>query len=261
MKYQVDVVKTGTFGAVPGPELFWMSHWGEWRPLDTLAVVIRGGGKTVLINTGPPLDLLPTMNAAWRKIFGRDDVDLTVKDDEKIGNALAKVGVKPSDVDIVIVTPFQAYAIGGIDQFPKAKLCLSRRGWIDFQAPRWREHPHDNRAFCIPDRLLTHLVTTAWPRVHLMQDEEEILPGLSVFWTGVHHRNSVAVKIATAKGNAIASDCFFLYENVEKMHPLGINESLEECLVAYTRIKKEADLTIPLYDPEVFKRHPGGKVA
>jgi hypothetical protein len=261
MDYQVDVVKLGEFGAVPGPELYWMSDFDRWEKLHVLGVVIRGGGKVVLINTGPPLDLLPRMNEHWRKGFGRNDVDLKVAESEHIENALARVGVNTREVTDVLVTPFQAYAIGNVDKFKNARLCLSRRGWIDFHAPRWREHPHDLRGFCIPDRILVHLVTEAWPRVHLLADEEELLPGMSVFWTGVHHRNSIAVKIATKKGAVIASDCFFKYENVEKMRPLGINESLEECLVAYHRIRREASILLPLYDPQVLERHPGGRVA
>ncbi|MFO0980385.1 MAG: hypothetical protein U1E76_01355 [Planctomycetota bacterium] len=261
MDYRVDVIKLGEFGAVPGPELYWMSEWDRWGKLFVLGVVIRGGGRTVLVNTGPPLDLLPRMNEHWRRAFGRHDVDLRVADSEHIENALAQVGVTPADVTDVLVTPFQAYAIGNIDRFPNARLCLSRKGWIEFHAPRWRNHPHDLRGFCIPDRLLVHLVTTAWPRVHLLQDEEQIAPGLSVFWTGVHHRSSIAVKIATSKGAVIASDCFFKYDNVEQLRPLGINESLEECLVAYDRLRAEASVLLPLYDPDVLLRHEGGRVA
>jgi hypothetical protein len=35
------------------------------------------------------------------------------------------------------------------------------------------------------------------------------------------------------------------------MIPLGIMESLEECMRAYARIKREADILLPLYDPAV----------
>ncbi len=45
------------------------------------------------------------------------------------------------------------------------------------------------------------------------------------------------------------------------MHPLGIMESLPECLAACQRTWEEADVVIPLYDPEVLKRFPDGKVA
>ncbi|MBV9208096.1 MAG: hypothetical protein JO037_22460 [Actinobacteria bacterium] len=68
----------------------------------------------------------------------------------------------------------------------------------------------------------------------------------------------MAVKAATGQGAVIASDCFMRPENVTQNRPLGINESLAETLTAYERIRREADILIPLYDPAVFRRHPGG---
>ncbi len=199
------------------------------------------------------------MNARWANFDPRHQ--LRVAPEEELAPALATVGVRLDEVDLVVITPFQAYVIGNVLRFPKAEIGLSRRGWIDFHAPRWREHPHDFRPFCIPDDVLVGLVTHAWPRVRLLEDEEELLPGLSVFWTGVHHRSSLAVKAWTEQGVVIASDSFFRYENVEQNRPLGINESLEEAMVAYDRIRREADVLLPLYDPRVFERHPAGHVA
>jgi hypothetical protein len=36
---------------------------------------------------------------------------------------------------------------------------------------------------------------------------------------------------------------------------------MSEALTAYDRIAREADILIPLYDPAVFDRHPGGRIA
>lgn len=71
----------------------------------------------------------------------------------------------------------------------------------------------------------------------------------------------MAYLIETAAGRVAVTDCCFKYGNIERMHPLGIMESLPECMAAYARIRKEADIVIPLYDPEVLRRFPNGKVA
>lgn len=257
--YRIDIVKFGQWDWTPGFELYWMEPNAPSEPLALVGVVIRGGGRTVLINTGPDLSFLPTMNARWRNFDPRHQ--LRVAESERFEPALAAIGVTPEDVDIVIVTPFQAYAIGNVLRLPRAEIALSRRGWIDFHAPRWRDDPHDVRPFCIPDDVLIGLITTAWPRVRLLADEEILLPGLSIFWTGGHHRSSLAVKVESARGTMIASDCFFRPENVEQNRPLGINESLAETMVAYDRIRREADLLVPLYDPRLFERHPDGRLA
>jgi hypothetical protein len=96
------------------------------------------------------------------------------------------------------------------------------------------------------------------PQVHLLADEDELLPGLTVFWVGTHHRSSVAVKVVTDEGVVIGSDCFMRRENVTENRPLGINESLAEALTAYERIHHEADILVPLYDPGVFHQYPKG---
>ena len=173
-------------------------------------------------------------------------------------SALARIGLKPGDIDFVLITPLQAYATGNIPLFTKAEVCVSRRGWIeDFHAPKY--HMHIPRKLRIPDDVLHYLEITAPGRLRLLEDEEEVLPGIRAFWTGVHHRSSMAYVIDSAKGNVVVSDCFFKYRNVESMIPLGIMESLEECMRAYERIRKEAGILLPLYDPLVPERLSGKK--
>ena len=59
----------------------------------------------------------------------------------------------------------------------------------------------------------------------------------------------------------VASDAFFHYENVEDDRLLGINESMYEALACYERTRRVADHVVPLYDPKVFDRYPGGVLA
>ncbi|HWC76965.1 MAG TPA: hypothetical protein VG778_05855, partial [Blastocatellia bacterium] len=112
-----------------------------------------------------------------------------------------------------------------------------------------------------PKDTLQYLMFEGCEKVRLLEDEDEIAPGLKAFWTGVHHRSSMCYVAETAKGSVAVSDCVFKYKNIEEMEPLGIQESLEEFHIACSRIKREAEIFIPLYEPEVLKRHPGGKVA
>jgi glyoxylase-like metal-dependent hydrolase (beta-lactamase superfamily II) len=253
MTYDVQVLKMGEC-RVPGPEVYWMSNWDKWETLNFWMVVLRGGGKNVIINTGPPGDL-SALNAAWKAAI--DERSQMVRGEtERPAAALAKIGLKPGDIDHVLITPLQAYATGNIPLFMNAEICISKRGWIeDFQAPKY--HMHIPRKLRIPDDVLSYLEITAPDRLRLLEDEDEVLPGIRAFWTGVHHRSSMAYVIDTAKGKLVVSDCFFKYRNVENMIPLGIMESLEECMRAYERIKEEAALILPLYDPLVPERLRG----
>src|SRR5437870_9149387 len=57
--YTVQLIKVGE-SQVRGPEAFWMARWDEWIPLVFYIVLIRGQGRTVVLNTGPPDDLSDT---------------------------------------------------------------------------------------------------------------------------------------------------------------------------------------------------------
>jgi glyoxylase-like metal-dependent hydrolase (beta-lactamase superfamily II) len=89
--------------------------------------------------------------------------------------------------------------------------------------------------------------------------EEEILPGLSVFWIGGHSPADQAVSARTLSGNTvITSDTVFLYRNIEENVPVGYFYNLEECYDAMETIRNVADVILPTHDPEVLVRHPEG---
>jgi glyoxylase-like metal-dependent hydrolase (beta-lactamase superfamily II) len=95
----------------------------------------------------------------------------------------------------------------------------------------------------------------------LLHDEDEIVPGIRTWWTGGHHRASLAVEVDSTVGTVVVSDAFFMYRNVEQDHPIGISVNIYEVLAAHTRARAVADHVVPLYDLEVFDRYPDGLVA
>lgn len=256
MKFAVRALPVGRT-EIPGPELFWMGEWDRWFPLSFHVLLVRSGGVTALVNTGAPADLTP-LNRVWTSILGQRSRFLR-EDAEQIEAQLDRVGVRPDEVTHVIATPFQLYTTAGIPLFTQAQLCLSKRGWVHFHTTH--QHPHDNRWTSISPEVLVHLVTEAWDRVRLLEDEDEIVPGLRVWWAGTHHRASVAVEVDSTAGTVVASDAFFYYENVEENRLLGINENMYEGLACYQRTRRVADHIVPLYDPKVFERYPGGDIA
>ncbi len=256
--YQVWVEKAARLGQVPGPEVFWMDRFGEWLDLDIHLLVIRGQGRTVLVNTGPPLGYLDHMNAIWREELG-DRAQIRVAPEQRIDAILARHGIRADSVDAVIITPLQAYALGNLDHFPKAQIAISRTGWIDLFAPEFYD---PRRHMAVPDHLLEYLLFTAWPerRVRLLADEDEVFPGIRTWWAGCHHRSSICVTVDTADGVVGFSDTVFYYQNLEEDRPLGIQESMAECRHAYARIRQEVDRFVSPYDPTTLTRYAGGHV-
>lgn len=256
MPYSVQVLQVGRQELL-GACVYYMERFDTWERFIFTMVVIRGEGKTIVINSGLPKDM-STLDPYWSIWPGEKKIE--VSEAERPANALKAAGVDPVKVDVLIISPFIYYATNNIDLFPNAQICFLKRGWIDFHAPPHR-YSDSARVLCIPDDILKHLVTDYWPRVRLLEDEDEILPGIRTFFGGVHHRSSLCVRIETKKGPVIFSDSFFKFRNVEENIPVGYVENLEEAYTTYERVRREGKLLIPAFDPEIFERYPGGIVA
>jgi glyoxylase-like metal-dependent hydrolase (beta-lactamase superfamily II) len=255
LNYRIDTIKVGQ-AFVPGPEVFWMDRWSEVELLYFYVVLIRGNGKNILINSGPPHDL-SRLNQKWGQSIGPTG-EMVRRPEEEIQAALRVYDLRPENIDFVLITPLQAYATANIPLFKNATVCISKRGWDeDYHHPAFPLHVEPELR--IPPDALEYLIKNK-VRLRLIDDGETIVPGITAKWVGTHHRSSMAYCVSTAVGKVIASDCFFKYENLEKMHPLGILESMQECFEAYEWISKSADTVLPLYDPMVLERHLNGKV-
>jgi len=234
-----------------------MREWDRWFDLCFQVALIRGNGRVVLVNTGPAEDLGP-MNSQWTGFLGgraamrRDEGEFVV-------DALAARGVPPHEVTDVVLTPLQLYTVSNVPRFERATFHLSKRGWSHFHTTH--SHPHDDRDTCLPPEVLAYLVGPAWPRVHLLEDEDEICDGIRTWWAGTHHRASVVVEVDTPAGVAAISDAYFYIDNVEQRHPIGINENMYEALACYDRVARTATFVLPIYDPKNLERFADGVIS
>ncbi|MGH3097065.1 MAG: hypothetical protein ACRDMV_13845 [Streptosporangiales bacterium] len=254
--YQVRLLPVGR-SEIPGPELFWMSGWQEWYPLTFQVALIQGPGVVALVNTGPADDL-DLLNERWSQVLGERAL-MRRDEGERPLDHLDRLGIAPSQVTHVILTPLQLYTVGNVLAFDEAQICIAERGWVHFHTTH--AHPHDDRATSIPDDILVRLVTDAWPRVRLLADEDELAPGLRTWWCGTHHRASIVVEADTPAGTVAVSDAYFYLDNIEQDHPMGITENLYEAMATYRRVREQGLVPVPLYDPGNSGRFPGGKVA
>ncbi|HVU35669.1 MAG TPA: hypothetical protein VHE61_19675 [Opitutaceae bacterium] len=259
-RYRITAIPVGET-RVPAAEVFWMTQLAGWLPLTFWAFVLEAGDRRVLVNTGFPhgaaFQALHDHWTKWaRSATGEDGHVPVVRPDQHITAALGARGIAPNDITDVLVTPLTAYATGGLDRFPRAKLHLSRRGWLDFHAPD-PEIPQLPRHIVFPPEVLRYLVAEAADRLVLLPDEtSEPIPGIRAWFCGGHHRSSMCFVVPTARGRVAITDAIFHYRNYEERIPLGLSESLEEHHRLYARLAREADLILPPYDPAIASRHP-----
>jgi glyoxylase-like metal-dependent hydrolase (beta-lactamase superfamily II) len=257
MSYTIKMIPTAEV-EVPSPEVYWMEAFQEWTTLRFQVAIIKHEDKIILINTGFPDDVTGIAKA-WKDFLG-DRAILRRPDTGKMLSILEKEHINPDDVTHVIITPIQLYATGNLHLFKNAKICISRKGWIeDIIAP---EYPHHvPRQGCISDEHLQWLMVENNAHLVLMEDTHELLSGLTCKWIGTHHRSSMIVEVATASGLVGISDCAFHYSNVEDGRPLGIAESIIEAYAAYKYIRENIKTFVPLYDPLVQERNKDGIIS
>lgn len=255
VSYTVDMLAVA-HTEVPGPQVFWMSGWTETHALTFQVALIRGGDVVALVNTGTAPDI--AVHTDGDKGFFGEGARMWREDGEFITDQLARHGVAAADVTHVILTPLTLYTTANIKLFGNAEIAISRAGWVHFHVTK--KHPHDDHDTLLPPDLIVHLVTDAWPRVRLLEDEDELAPGIRTWQAGAHHRSSICVVVTTAAGDVAITDAVFVQENLDRDHPIGICSNLEEAIVAHRRLKESGTRVIALYDPGTFERFPGGGV-
>lgn len=237
---------------------YYIGKIGEWRDLYFYYWLIQGNGHVVLVDTGVPLnkpedfDILNRSHQYVHEDCGHPREYVVEPQD-----ALAKVGLTPADVTKVFITSTSSYATGNIELFTNADVYVSRLGWENVTKGD-SMGLYESRVF-FPKATLEYLQGPGKAKLHPV-DGEEILPGLRFWWTGVHHRGSMAVSVQTAKGKVNFADTAFVYENLEEKRPIGCLESMAEWNAVYPKLM-DADIVLPFHDSRLLEKHPEGRIA
>ena len=256
--YRITALKMGEAKATAA-EVYWMSQQTGWETLAFWAFLIENDEHRILFNTGFPKDHLSQRKHTPLRAGAGPDENVPVaalEPDRWIVHVLTDRGLRADQVDHILVTPLTAFATGGLEEFKAAQIWISRRGWVDFHTPDL-EIPHMARNIVFSPQVLSWLMAEGVPRLRLLPDEEsEILPGIRAWFCGGHHRSSMAFVVQTAAGRVALTDAIFKYRNYEENIPLGLSESLEEHYHLFAKLRRDADLILPLYDPLLVERHP-----
>jgi len=253
--WKVHICKIGRWEGIPGPELFWMSDFGKEYEIGLNAVIaVNDSGEIVVVNTGPDINDLDRLNKLWAAgVSSRCHLAVEVP----IEQHLARLGYSISDVGTVLVTPLQAYSVGRVPDFLNARIGILRSGWEFFFSTRYHPHPHDYPPNVIPPTVLQYLMYDAPERLLLLDNHEEMAPGLTVRFTGAHHRASMGISFQTKHGEVVVSDSAFVRENLVPGRLLGIIENMYEALEANEWFRS-VPYFVPLYDPTIAESYAGG---
>jgi glyoxylase-like metal-dependent hydrolase (beta-lactamase superfamily II) len=194
------------------PEEGWRAHPGlfdaeGWLVMSLGAVLIRGGGTTVLVDAGIGPISADVAELAGGRRKGR------VVGGQLIDN-LAAVGVQPDDIDAVALTHLHIDHIGGVclangrSTFPRARMILDRAEW----AHRSEGEPSETAS--------AHHLAAIGVHLELVTGPTQIAPGIHTFPTPGHSpgHNSLLISSqgvsALVLGDAIHLPIEFEYPEV-----------------------------------------------
>ena len=188
-------------GAVFGlvPKVMWSRVTGETNDLNQIplalnCLLLESDGKTVLIETGQGnKDFEQTRRRGWEPDHG------------KLIDDLARNGVQPADVDIVINTHLHNDHTGwntiehGDGElavtFPNARYYIQRGEWEDAMQPNER-----TRATYLPENLLP---VEAAGQVDFIDGETQVTSDITVIETPGHTAEHASVVIANGGESAV----------------------------------------------------------
>jgi glyoxylase-like metal-dependent hydrolase (beta-lactamase superfamily II) len=103
--------------------IFTDSQWTAWLP--TYAWMIDHPEGIIVVDTGQGRHLLDTARSLHPYL--RWEVSFRIEPDEEIGPRLRALGVKPRDVQRVVLTHLHVDHDGGLAHFPDSAILVSRR--------------------------------------------------------------------------------------------------------------------------------------
>ncbi|MDA8124968.1 MAG: N-acyl homoserine lactonase family protein [Deltaproteobacteria bacterium] len=211
-----------------------------------LAWVIKGGEKTLLVDTGP-------CDAQWAARYHRP---LAKRPDQELDQALAKIGMPAGEIELVIFTHLHWDHCFNLEWLPAATFFVQQSELAYALDPL----PADRKAYeaGLPG------IQPPWQgigdRLKTVEGDREVIPGVRVIHLPGHTPGSQGVVVETAQGPwVIAGDTVPLYENWDQDEdsrkiPGGIYQNLFDYEASLGRLIAVGGHVLPSHDPRVTER-------
>ena len=242
--YEVLAIRYATIPGFPVAGL--VKGADESRKIDIAMMVwlVRAGNRNILVDSG-----------FYRPQFFKN---FKVKDFYRPDEAVAAAGVKADQITDVILTHSHWDHADGADLFPKAQVWIQKDEYAYYTGAAWQAG--GKHGGIDPDDVNYLLRANIAGHLHLVDGDQEILPGIHVYIGGKHTWQSQYVTVPTKAGTVVlASDNMYLYENLEKHAPIAQTFDEASNLAAQDKMRQLASdprLIVPGHDPAVMTKFP-----
>ncbi len=210
-------------------------NFGTPQDLYSNMWFIEGPKKKIIVDTGADAKTIARHGFPSEQINYPDD-------------ALAKVGLKFKDVDILILTQMHLDHVEYARHFTSAKVFVQKREY------EFAMNPHPVMAGVYVKDMFADL-----KNMELVDGDTEIAEGVKVLLTPGHTPGSQSVEVVSDKGTIILSglctikDNFYPPGELKDLMPIitpGIHTNTMQAFDSMMWIKEKANLAIPLHDIE-----------
>lgn len=164
---------------------------------------------------------------------------------QTVEEGLGKFGLKPEDIDIVILTHAHEDHVQLAHKYQKARFII-QKAELEFA-----RNPHPIQRFTYQPKLIEGL------NFKVIKGDTRIVDGVSVMLTPGHSPGGQSVIVETDKGKAVITGLCCIRRNFEpppelelEAIPTGIHVDLFASYDSLIKIKRTADIIIPLHDGE-----------
>ncbi|MFE5708910.1 N-acyl homoserine lactonase family protein [Rhodococcus koreensis] len=171
--------------------------------LDFFFWLLRNRDRTVLVDCG--------FNADRARTRG-------LVQDHRPVELLSRFGVKPEDVDHVVISHMHFDHSGNVELFPNATFSVARDE-LEFWTGPYATRPHLGfNTDSAEVQMILNLHRDG--RVHLVTGPEELFPGIKVTPIRGHTPGQMVTEVSTRSGTVVlASDAIHFYEEMERDRP------------------------------------------
>jgi len=208
-----------------------------------LAWVISGGGKTILVDSGPS-------DPNWAIKYHRP---LIKESSQEIEKALGKIGLLTTDIDLVIFTHLHWDHCFNLECFPEVKFIVQKKELEYAVNPL----PTDRVQYEVGMPGIQPPWMKVFGQMKAVDGDQDIIPGVRVISLPGHTPGLQGVVVETAEGPwVIAGDTVPLYENWDKDDaakriPGGIYQNLFHYDSTLKRLGSFGNNILPGHDPKV----------
>ena len=212
---------------------------GERYTIPIYSWYIEGGDRKILVDTG---EMNPIRSPEREQAIGGRI--------HTFEEGLAKWGLAPSDIDIVIHTHLHN------DHCENDYKCENARFYVHEKELERIHDPHPLDYRYLEDYILE--VEEAG-QIEPVRGDMEIVPGISVVHTPAHTDGGLTVMVETAGGTAAITGFCVIRENFEpppqvramemSVIPPGTHMNVQEAYDIMEEIREKADILLPLHEP------------